>query len=51
MYRIRADTCRESADTDVKSNLTGIPVSIRRGPPIFRYESAGTGRTGRYLEP
>ncbi|CAL5365389.1 unnamed protein product [Camellia sinensis] len=51
MYRIRADTCRESTDTDVKSNLAGIPVSIRLGPPIFRYEPAGTGRTGRYLEP
>ncbi|KAL7224127.1 hypothetical protein ACSBR1_025563 [Camellia fascicularis] len=50
-YRIQADTCRESAATNVKFSLTGIPVSIQLGTPIFRYEPAGTARTGRYLEP
>ncbi|GMP37800.1 hypothetical protein CsSME_00009327 [Camellia sinensis var. sinensis] len=50
-YRIQADTCRESAATNVKFVLTGISVSIRLGTLIFRYEPAGTARTGRYLEP
>ena len=50
-YRSQADSCRESAATDVKFSLTGIPGSIRLGTPIFRYEPAGTERTGRYLEP
>ncbi|THG12970.1 hypothetical protein TEA_026328 [Camellia sinensis var. sinensis] len=50
-YRIQADTYRESADTDGKFILTGIPVSIQLGPAIFRYEPASTARTGRYLEP
>ncbi|KAL7263487.1 hypothetical protein ACSBR1_001607 [Camellia fascicularis] len=50
-YRIQADTYRESAATDAKFILTGIPVSIRLGTPLFRYEPAGTARTGRYLEP
>ena len=50
-YRIQADTYRESAATDGKFILTGIPVSIWLGLPIFRYEPAGTARTGRYLEP
>ncbi|GMP75210.1 hypothetical protein CsSME_00032383 [Camellia sinensis var. sinensis] len=50
-YRIQPDTYRESAAMNVKFSLAGIPVSIRLGPTIFRYEPASTARTGRYLEP
>ncbi|KAF5944766.1 hypothetical protein HYC85_018843 [Camellia sinensis] len=41
MYRIQADMYQESDAMAANLSLTGIPVHIQIGTPIFRYKSAG----------